>query len=131
MEQKINKNTFRLDFFSTYANQGLASAAVGEFIRHLNPTKETVNDIKTAINEAVENAIIHAYHCNETGKISVRALITEDGDLDVRIRDWGNGLPNGWIEGNGFKTMVRLMDKANVKHSYMGTVVTLIKKIKE
>ena len=122
-------NYFRIEFTSRRENIELVSATVEEFIRPLEPSKGTITDIKVAIGEAVENAIIHAYHESETGKITVRAMITEDGYLQVKIRDWGYGLHDDVAAGNGFNIMYLLMDEVKVKWSHLGTVITLIKKI--
>lgn len=84
-------NQMRLEIPARSVNEGFARAAVGAFAAQLDPTLEQINDIKTAVSEAVTNAIVHAYP-DEVGKIIVTAAIYENGRLDVHIKDFGIGI---------------------------------------
>ena len=85
------ENHVTLDFPSRSANEGFARTAAACFAAQLDPTLEEVNDIKTAVSEAVTNAIVHAYP-DTLGKIVVKAKILEGNVLEVTVRDWGRGI---------------------------------------
>ena len=85
-----NTNEMELRFDSLSANEGCARVAVAAFLTQLNPTVEEVADVKTAVSEAVTNAIIHGYE-NEVHKITVRCRIKEQ-TFFVEIQDTGKGI---------------------------------------
>ena len=85
------ENYVTLEFPSRSANEGFARAAAACFAAQLDPTLEEINDIKTAVSEAVTNAIVHAYP-DTLGRVVVKAKILEDNVLEVTVRDWGRGI---------------------------------------
>lgn len=85
-------NEMELRFDSRSANEGFARVAVASFLTQLNPTVEEVADVKTAVSEAVTNAIIHGYE-NEVHKVYIRCRI-EDNIFTVEVRDKGKGIEN-------------------------------------
>ena len=85
-------NEMELRFDSRSANEGFARVAVASFLTQLNPTVEEVADVKTAVSEAVTNAIIHGYE-NEVHKVYIRCCI-EDNIFTVEVRDKGKGIEN-------------------------------------
>lgn len=86
-------NYMILEFPSKSANEGFARSAVACFAAQLDPTMEELGDIRTAVSEAVTNAIVHAYP-NELGIITVRCRILKDCTLDIVVKDKGIGIPN-------------------------------------
>ena len=135
------KDEIKLVMPSRSANEGFARVAVAAFVARLDPTIEELNDIKTAVSEAVTNCIVHAYK-EKIGNIYITAII--DGDnVKIRIRDRGCGIPDveqameplfttGGEEraGLGFAVMESFTDKLKVRSSVgMGTTVTMSKKI--
>ena len=116
-----------LDFDSRSANEGFARVAVASFMTQLNPTVEEVADVKTAVSEAVTNAIIHGYE-NEIHKVCIRCRI-DDNMFTVEVSDTGKGIEN--IEeamrpmyttkpeqdrsGMGFAFMEAFMDSVEVE----------------
>ena len=80
-----------LEFPSKSANEGFARSAVACFAAQLDPTMEELGDIRTAVSEAVTNAIVHAYP-NELGIITVRCRILKDNTLDIVVKDKGIGI---------------------------------------
>lgn len=135
------KDEIKLVMPSRSANEGFARVAVAAFVARLDPTIEELNDIKTAVSEAVTNCIVHAYK-EKIGNIYITAII--DGDnVKIRIRDRGCGIPDveqameplfttGGEEraGLGFAVMESFTDKLNVRSSVgKGTTVTMSKKI--
>ena len=86
-------NYMILEFPSKSANEGFARSAVACFAAQLDPTMEELGDIRTAVSEAVTNAIVHAYP-NELGTITVRCRILKDNTLDIVVKDKGIGIPN-------------------------------------
>ena len=72
-----NTNEMEIRFDSRSANEGFARVSVAAFMTQLNPTVEEVADVKTAVSEAVTNAIIHGYD-NELDKVCIRCRIEEN-----------------------------------------------------
>ena len=87
-----NTNEMEIRFESRSANEGFARVAVASFLTQLNPTVEEVADVKTAVSEAVTNAIIHGYE-NEIHKVYIRCRI-EDNVFTVEVCDKGRGIEN-------------------------------------
>ncbi len=131
-----------ITFTSRSANEGFARACAACFAAQLDPTLDEVADIKTAVSEAVTNAIVHAYpDC--LGKITLRLRLFEGGVLEFQVRDSGVGIPDvdqartplfttGGEErsGMGFTIMESFMDGLKVRSQPgKGTVVTMRKRI--
>lgn len=135
-------NKFQLTMLSRSSNEGFARAAVSAFATQLDPTLEELNDLKTAVSEAVTNCIVHAYK-EELGKIYITGEITNENELRVRIRDNGCGIENvekameplyttvgGERAGLGFAVMESFTDRVRVRSRLgKGTTVLLVKKI--
>ncbi len=138
--KQINKFTMTILSFSS--NEYFARAAVAAFLTQLDPTIEELNDVKTAVSEAVTNCIVHAY--KETiGKIYITVELLESNKVKIKIRDKGCGIDNikqameplfttvgGERAGLGFAVMQSFSDNVKV-HSKVGkgTTVTLIKQL--
>ena len=136
-------NQVILEFPSRSANEGFARTAAACFAAQLDPTLEEVNDIKTAVSEAVTNAIVHAYP-DTIGKVRMRLRLREEGTLEILVRDWGVGIPDveqaraplyttGGAEraGMGFTIMESFMDRVKVRSQPgKGTSVTLTRRIR-
>ena len=86
------KNQMKLEFDSISENEALARVTVAAFLTQVNPTLEDVADVKTAVSEAVTNAIIHGYE----GQVHTVTLIARlDGsELEVEVIDKGVGIPD-------------------------------------
>lgn len=131
-------NYIKLEFPSRSANEAFARTAAAAFATQLDPTMEELGDIKTAVSEAVTNAIVHAYP-DSMGRIAMRMRILEGQVLEISIRDWGKGIENveqamtplyttGGEErsGMGFTIMDSFMDKLKVRSQPgRGTTVTM------
>ena len=131
-------NQVTMEFPSRSANESFARTAAACFAAQLDPTLEEVNDIKTAVSEAVTNAIVHAYPTS-IGKITMRLRLLEDHTLEIMVRDKGVGIPD--IEqartpmfttgsadraGMGFTIMESFMDTLKVRSAPdKGTTVTM------
>ncbi|MDE7220101.1 MAG: anti-sigma F factor [Oscillospiraceae bacterium] len=135
-------NYITLEFLSRSTNEGFARGAVACFAAQLDPTLEELGDIKTAVSEAVTNAIVHAYP-DQLGKIVIKARILEQNVLELTVRDWGRGIPDvdkarqplyttGGEErsGMGFTIMESFMDRLTVRSEEgKGTRVTMRRRI--
>lgn len=84
-------NYMTLEFPSKSCNEAFARSAVSCFAAQLDPTMEELGDIRTAVSEAVTNAIVHGYP-DELGMISLRCRILKDNVLDIVIKDRGAGI---------------------------------------
>lgn len=134
-------NQMELKFLSVPENEGFARVAVSAFAVQLNPTLDVLADIKTAVSEAVTNAIVHAYP-DTLGKVQMKLRLYPEGELEVIVRDWGVGIPdvekaraplfttgNEERSGMGFTIMESFMDTLRVRSKPgKGTAVTLRKK---
>ena len=142
MERKSRESHMRLEVESSSENEEFARVTVAVFASRLDPTLEEINDIKTAVSEAVTNCIIHGYE-NGPGIIYLEAKI-QDRVLTVTIRDEGRGIPDvakamepmyttdvtGERSGMGFSFMEAFMDSVEVESEPgTGTRVTMRKKI--
>lgn len=85
------ENYMILDFPSKSANEAFARSAVACFAAQMDPTLEELGDIRTAVSEAVTNAIVHGYP-EELGVITLRCRILKDNILDIVIKDRGVGI---------------------------------------
>ena len=136
------KNEMKLTVDSLSVNEAFVRVAVAAFVSSLDATIEEINDIKTAVSEAVTNAIVHAYR-DTVGKIYI-TVSTEESTVRISVRDRGCGIENikqameplfttGGEEraGLGFAVMESFTDRLTV-HSRVGkgTVVTMMKKIR-
>lgn len=136
------ENYVTLEFPSRSANEGFARTAAACFAAQLDPTLEEVNDVKTAVSEAVTNAIVHAYP-DTIGKVAMRLSLLDDHSLEIMVRDWGVGIEDveqaraplyttGSEEraGMGFTIMESFMDTLKVRSTPgKGTTVTMRRKI--
>lgn len=136
------ENYVTLEFLSRSANEGFARMAAASFAAQLDPTLDEIGDIKTAVSEAVTNAIVHAYP-ETLGKIVLKLRILRDNVLEVVVRDWGVGIADieqartplfttGSQErsGMGFTIMESFMDRLTVKSAPgKGTTVSMSKRI--
>ena len=132
----------QLIFDSRSSNESFARVTVAAFMTSLNPTVEEVSDVKTAVSEAVTNAIIHGYE-NEVHNIYIRAR-TEGRTLYLEIEDEGKGIedvkqameplfttkPELDRSGMGFSFMEAFMDNLEVMSAAgKGTTVKMEKTI--
>ncbi|MBR3804582.1 MAG: anti-sigma F factor [Clostridia bacterium] len=136
------KNKFKINFSSISENEAFARNVVASFILPLNPTLSEISDVKTAVSEAVTNAIVHGYP-DSVGEIELTAEL--DGfDLHIEIKDDGVGIDDlkkalepfystkfeSERSGMGFTIMKTFMDDVSVSSKKNGgTVVKLSKKI--
>ena len=129
-------------FLSRSANEGFARTAAACFAAQLDPTLDEVNDVRTAVSEAVTNCIVHAYP-DRLGPVTLRLRLYPDNTLEVQVKDKGVGIPDverarqpmfttGGAErsGMGFTIMESFMDGVKVRSTPgRGTVVTLRRRL--
>ena len=129
-------------FTSHSANEGFARACAACFAAQLDPTLDELADIKTAVSEAVTNAIVHAYP-DRLGKISMRLRLFEGGVIEIQVKDSGVGIPDvdqartplyttGGEDrsGMGFTIMESFTDGLRVRSQPdKGTIVTMRKRL--
>ena len=141
LKQKVS-NWMQINFESVSENESLARMAVASFITPLNPTLEEMSDVKTAVSEAVTNAIIHGYE-EGRGTIYIRCKLNCDL-LEIEVEDRGVGIgdidrameplfttkPDKDRAGMGFSFMEAFMDDLEVVSVQgMGTTVRMKKKL--
>ena len=141
IERKMSvKNEMRMEFSSNSENESLARTVISAFVARLDPTLEELADIKTAVSEAVTNAIIHGYE-KSPGMVHMYAKV-EDNVITIEISDQGAGIGN--LEkamepmyttkpeldrsGLGFAFMEAFMDELDVQSELgKGTVIRMKK----
>ena len=135
-------NSAKIEFLSRSANEGFARTAAACFAAQLDPTLEELGDIKTAVSEAVTNAIVHGYP-DQLGRVLIKLRLFPENLLEITVQDWGVGIPDiqqarqpmyttGGEErsGMGFTIMESFMDNIRVRSTPgRGTVVIMRKKI--
>ena len=135
-------NEMKVTFLSRSANEGFARAAVAAFAAQLDPAVDELADLRTAVSEAVTNAIVHAYP-DRLGVVTLAVRLYENGKIQVQVKDKGRGIPDvakameplfttGGEErsGLGFSVMESFTDKLKVKSTQeKGTTVTMEKYI--
>ncbi len=120
-------NYIKLEFPSRSSNEAFARTAAAAFAAQLDPTMEELGDIKTAVSEAVTNAIVHAYP-ETIGQVLMKMRILEGSVLEITVKDWGCGIEDvekamqplyttGGEErsGMGFTIIGSFMDKLRVR----------------
>ena len=138
------KNEFRMTVDSRSVNESFVRSAVAAFAAQLDPTVEEIADIKTAVSEAVTNAIIHGYEdCDGIVKIVCKLFANT---ITIEISDTGKGIenieiakqplytskPNLERSGMGFTIIESFMDEMQVESIVgLGTKVTMKKLIKK
>ena len=138
----MSDNKMSIEFVSKSQNEGFARVAVAAFVAQLDPTIDEINDVKTAVSEAVTNSIIHGYENREDGLVRIDAEIN-DNDVTLIISDNGVGIddigqameplytsrPDLERSGMGFTVMETFMDDLEVESEMgIGTKVVIRKK---
>jgi stage II sporulation protein AB (anti-sigma F factor) len=136
-------NEMKLEFLSKSQNESFARSVVAAFIVQLDPTLDELADVKTAVSEAVTNAIIHGYEC-QNGHITITSKII-GRTVEIEIKDDGKGIENVDLarqplytskpemerSGMGFTVMETFMDNVEVdSQPGFGTTIKLTKTFK-
>ncbi len=137
------KNCVKLEFPAKSCNEAFARASVAAFAAQLDPTIDELGDIKTAVSEAVTNAIVHAYP-DDMGTVWIKLRILGEDCIEVSVKDKGRGIEDvkkameplfttGGEDrsGMGFTIMDTFMDKMKVSsRAGKGTAVVMQRRIK-
>lgn len=138
----MSDNKMSIEFVSKSQNEGFARVAVAAFVAQLDPTVDEINDVKTAVSEAVTNSIIHGYENREDGIVRIEAEINKN-EVTIVIIDKGIGIddinqameplytsrPDLERSGMGFTVMETFMDELQVESEKgIGTKVVIKKK---
>jgi len=136
-------NKFSLTFSAQSSNESFARMVIASFVATLDPTMEELEDIKTAVSEAVTNSIIHGYNCDPSKQVVMNGII-ENGKVMIEIIDQGAGIedtelartplfttkPDEERSGMGFTIMENFMDQFEVTSTLGGgTTITMMKRI--
>jgi len=139
------KNEMELSFCAIAENEVLARMVISAFLVRMNPTMSVISEVRTAVSEAVTNAIVHAYGEAGTGRIVLRAVLEKDRVI-IEIEDFGCGIsdieramkpfytsqPERERSGMGFSLMQSFMDGIQVRSTVgEGTLVSMTKLLTE
>jgi stage II sporulation protein AB (anti-sigma F factor) len=140
----VEKNKMKITFKSKSDNVPFSRVVVGSFVSQLDPNLEQLADIKTAVSEAVTNAVIHAYD-DENGDIDISCTLFDDL-IEIEISDFGKGIDDlskarqpfystvqsDERSGMGFTLMEMFSDELNVTSQRgVGTQVVIKKSLRE
>lgn len=138
-------NHMELSFLPIAENEAFARMVVSAFLMQMNPTLSLVSEVRTAVSEAVTNAVVHAYADGASGKVYLRAALT-DSRVEIEVEDFGCGIadvkqamtpfyttqPEQERSGMGFSLMLSFMDGVQVISSPgKGTLVKMSKLLRE
>lgn len=138
----LGKQEVTVEFAGVSENESFARMVVAAFAARLDPTMEELADVKTAVSEAVTNAILHGYASTE-GVVRIRCRIQGDDELVIEIEDDGEGIadikqamepmytskPELERSGMGFAFMEAFTDRLEVESELgKGTKITMHKK---
>lgn len=138
-------NEIKFSMPSLSVNEGAARAVVSSFLIQADPTVEELSDIRTAVSEAVTNAVVHAYRGTK-GSIELTVRLLKEREIYIRVKDKGCGIadvekameplfttaPEEERSGLGFSVMESFMDKLRVKSvPGKGTTVVMRKRLKK
>lgn len=135
------ENNMKIEFLSKSQNEGFARVAVAAFVSQLDPTIEEITDIKTAVSEAVTNAIIHGYE-NKDGIVRIETYL-KDNEATIIVCDEGKGIDNIELamqplytsrpdlerSGMGFTVMETFMDGLKVESEPSKGTRIIMKKV--
>lgn len=135
------KNVMEIKFKAISQNESFARNVVASFILPLNPSLNELEDIKTAVNEAITNVIVHAYP-EKPGYVQMK-ITTNENKITISITDNGVGIqdieraltpfytskPDEERSGMGFTVMESFMDKLDVKNNKDGLTIMMFKEI--
>ena len=136
-------NEMEMTFDALSVNEGFARVCVASFCVQLNPSLDEITDIKTAVSEAVTNAVVHAYP-NRTGCVTLKVQILPENEIVIEVKDSGVGISDfekarepffttrstEERSGMGFTVMESFMDKLELsKNGAGGVKVVMYKKI--
>jgi len=142
MQKLINKMSLTFDAISQ--NEALARVVISAFVAQLDPVVSDMEDIKTAVSEAVTNSIVHGYE-GEVGTVHMTANLYDDG-VEIIVEDYGKGISDIQTAlkpmysskasddraGLGFTVMEAFMDKLEVVSTInVGTTVCMLKRIEK
>lgn len=142
--KRVLVNECKAVFPALSKNESLSRSMAAAFMLQCDPTVEETAAVKTAVSEAVTNAIVHGYR-NSNGSVEMHMKLYDNGSLYIQIKDKGSGIADVKAamepmfttapadeerSGLGFTVMESFMDKVRVRSvPGRGTVVTLEKKI--
>lgn len=135
-------NSFDMRLAAKSHNEAFARNVVASFAVEISPTLEEINDIKTAVSEAVTNCVVHAYK-DESGIVEIECKVDEkERSIEIVVRDFGKGIadvkqaiepffttsPEDERSGMGFTIIETFMDEMKVESTPgKGTVVRMKK----
>ncbi len=140
----IHRNEMEITFLSVPENESFARVVIAAFAVQLSPTVSEIADLKTAVSEAVTNAIVHGYE-GTRGMVTMRCTIDERSTMSIEVRDQGRGIadvdramepffttrPEQERSGMGFSVMQTFMDDLDVESAPgKGTLVRMKKRIR-
>lgn len=139
------KDQMEITFGAAAENEAFARMVISAFLVRRDPSLSVISEVRTAVSEAVTNAVVHAYAQQPEGRIIMRAAL-DDQRVDIEIEDFGCGIedisqamqpffttqPQSERTGMGFSLMLSFMDRVNVESVLgSGTVVRMQKTISD
>ena len=139
------KDQMQIEFMAAAQNEAFARMVISAFLVRCDPAMSVMSEVRTAVSEAVTNAVVHAYKNGESGRIIMRSWLDEEW-IGIEIEDFGCGIEDvvqamkpffttqrqEERTGIGFSLMLSFMDKVDVKSSLgKGTIVRMEKRLED
>lgn len=125
-------NKLSMKVLALSKNEAFARSAIAAFCVELNPTLEQVNDIKTAVSEAVTNCVVHAYTNSkyQENYIDMNVEIN-NGKIDIEIKDYGVGIKNIEEAKQPFFTTKHEQERSGMGFTIMSSFMSDVQVISE
>ena len=122
-----NRNEVTITFDAYSVNEGFARMVAAAFAAEFNPTLDEIEDIKTAVSEAVTNAIIHGYE-ETKGKVHM-ALLREEDEFTVSVEDFGKGIADIEKAKEPFFTTKPELERSGMGFAFMEAFMDSVLKV--
>ena len=123
-------NRMKVEFLAKSENESFARVSVASFIAQLDPTLEEINDVKTAVSEAVTNSIIHGYDNDENGIVSIETII-KNKEVIITVEDNGQGIEDIEEAREPLYTSKPELERSGMGFTFMETFMNSIEVFSE
>ena len=121
------ENYLEMKFLSIPENVSFSRSTVSAFCLALDPSVEELNDVKTAVSEAVTNSIVHAYKGQKDGKVELSAKSYDDGTVIITVADKGCGIPDIELAREPFYTTDRESERSGMGFAIMESFMNRVR----
>ena len=114
-------NRMRVEFPSKSANEGFARSVVAAFATQIDPRMDELSDLRTAVSEAVTNAIVHAYGSDKANNVVQLECVLYSNAIEVIVKDYGKGIEDIAMARSPLYTTAPEMERSGMGFTIMET----------